>query len=407
MNQSELTLPEGRSKGYQVLFVIAVLLVAINLRPAITSVGPLIGIIRDDVGFSNWNIAFLTSLPLIAFMLVSPIAPKLAKRFTAERTLAIALFILVVGIGLRSVPFMFYLFFGTILIGSGIALCNVLLPSVIQDKFTYKIGIMTSLYTAFMNLSATIASGISVPLAQTAGLGWNRSLLLWAIPAAIGLIIWLIIAKINTKPSPIKVKETAKGEVKKSIWKEPLAWMITLFMGFQSLTFYTMLSWLPEILSSSGMDISTAGIMLSYLQLLGIPFSFIMPMVAVRIGDQRLIVIVVNTLFVVGLIFLLLSHSFIGMFIAITLTGMAVGSNFSLALTFLSIRAQGAQNVAELSGMAQSIGYCIAALGPVLLGLLFDITQEWKYPIMVLIAVVVTLTFFGYQAGKKRLVFAN
>jgi len=86
---------------------------------------------------------------------------------------------------------------------------------------------------------------------------------------------------------------------------------------------------------------------------------------------------------------------------------MAVGSNFSLALTFLSIRAQGAQNVAELSGMAQSIGYCIAALGPVLLGLLFDITQEWKYPIMVLIAVVVTLTFFGYQAGKKRLVFAN
>lgn len=138
MVQNELEKQEETSKGYYILLVLAILFVGFNLRPAITSVGPLIGTIRDDVGFANWNVALLTSLPLIAFMLISPIAPKIAHKWTNELTLSLGLFILVVGIGLRFISSVTFLFLGTFLIGTGIAICNVLLPSVIKDKFLIK-----------------------------------------------------------------------------------------------------------------------------------------------------------------------------------------------------------------------------------------------------------------------------
>lgn len=395
-------------KGYQSLLIVAVLLTAMNLRPAITSVGPLIGIIRDSMSFSNWNVAFLTSLPLIAFMLVSPLAPKLAARLTNERTLALGLLILIAGIALRSVPIISYLFLGTGLIGCGIAICNVLLPSIIQDKFPYHIGIMTGLYTTFMTFSATIASGLSVPLAGQLGLGWDKALLVWAIPAVLGLIAWsMVLAKSRPKAESAATTSGESSRANNSMWRDRLAWYVTLFMGFQSLTFYVMLSWLPEILHFYGMNISSAGLMLSYLQFLGIPLSLVVPVLAVRVKEQGLLVLGANILFFSGLVMLLLKNSLLGLFVATTLIGVGMGTNFALALTFFTIRARGAKNVAELSGMAQSVGYCIAAVGPIFLGLLFDLTQDWKYPLMVMLVMVMALAYFGYHAGKNQLVLAN
>src|SRR5699024_1731790 len=158
--------PTSHDKGHRVLFVMGVLFIAFNLRPAITSVGPLIGMIRDDVGFQNWSVALLISLQLIAFAIMSPMAPTLANYTTNKWALFIGLSLLIIGIGIRSISVIFFLFTGTLLIGLGIAVCNVLLPGVIKEKFPQKVAIMTSLYTTGMATFATTASGVSIPFAN-------------------------------------------------------------------------------------------------------------------------------------------------------------------------------------------------------------------------------------------------
>lgn len=407
LTHKELAETKDTAKGYYLLIGVAIILVAINLRPAITSVGPLIGTIRDDIGFANWNVALLTSLPLIAFMLISPIAPRIAQRLTTERTLMLGLFILAIGISMRSISLIVFLFLGTFLIGSGIAICNVLLPSIIQDKFPQKVALMTSLYTTFMTLFATVASGVSIPLADGLNLGWQQTLLFWIIPAFVGLVIWFIVVKkLNIKRTVTAVSETEERSNKR-IWKEPLAWSVTLFMGFQSFMFYVMLSWLPEIVQFYGMGKSGAGFMLAYFQLLGIPASFMMPMLAMKMRNQRLLILLVNLSFVSGLILFIVNSSFVAMVIATTLIGIGSGSNFALALTFLSIRAKNPTDVAKLSGMAQSLGYSIAAIGPIAIGFLFDITEDWTVPLYVLVTIVLMIIIFGLQAGRNRFVFDN
>lgn len=402
MNEQSILEKQKENRLYQALLVIGVIFVAFNLRPAITSVGPLIGTIRDDIGFANWSVALLTSLPLIAFAIMSPIAPKLANKFSNEMTLVIGLFVLIIGISLRSMSVVFLIFFGTLCIGLGIAICNVLLPGVIKEKFPAKVAIMTSVYTTSMSIFATSASGLSIPLAEELNLGWQLALLVWAIPAVIGLIIWLIIYKNNrknTSDKQLKFFESKKGS---GIWKSNLAWKVALFMGFQSLIFYVTISWLPELLMDEGMRKATAGYMLSYFQLLGIPISFIIPMIAVKMKSQRALVLAINLLYIIGISTLLLKPTFAFIIFAITLIGIASSANFALSLSFLAIRAKDA---AELSGMAQSIGYLLAAIGPIIIGYVYDITQAWTIPLIILIGITFVIIYVGMGAGQDKYVF--
>lgn len=405
MNEQSILEKQKENRLYQALLVIGVIFVAFNLRPAITSVGPLIGTIRDDIGFANWSVALLTSLPLIAFAIMSPIAPKLANKFSNEMTLVIGLFVLIIGISLRSMSVVFLIFFGTLCIGLGIAICNVLLPGVIKEKFPAKVAIMTSVYTTSMSIFATSASGLSIPLAEELNLGWQLALLVWAIPAVIGLIIWLIIYKNNrknTSDKQLKFFESKKGS---GIWKSNLAWKVALFMGFQSLIFYVTISWLPELLMDEGMRKATAGYMLSYFQLLGIPISFIIPMIAVKMKSQRALVLAINLLYIIGISTLLLKPTFAFIIFAITLIGIASSANFALSLSFLAIRAKGAKDAAELSGMAQSIGYLLAAIGPIIIGYVYDITQAWTIPLIILVGITFVIIYVGMGAGQDKYVF--
>lgn len=391
-------------KLYRALLVIGVIFVAFNLRPAITSVGPLVGIIRDDIGFSNWSVALLTSLPLIAFAFMSPLAPKIANKLSNEMTLALGLLVLIIGICLRSISVVFFIFLGTLGVGVGIAICNVLLPGVIKEKFPAKVAIMTSIYTTSMSIFATTASGVSIPLSEGLGLGWQLALLIWVVPAAIGFIIWLIVYKRNNRladAEPMKFFETQKGS---GIWKSNLAWKVALFMGFQSFIFYVTISWLPELLMDGGMEQATAGYMLSYFQFLGIPVSFIIPIIAIKMQSQRLLVIVINVLYVIGIICLLMESSFWVIIFAITLIGIASSANFALSLSFLSMRAKNAKDAAELSGMAQSIGYILAAIGPMFIGFIYDITHAWTIPLLLLIILAFIIIYVGMSAGQNKYV---
>ncbi|AWP27063.1 MULTISPECIES: MFS transporter [Paenibacillus] len=387
--------PTTSSTGRTWLIFAGIILIAINLRAAITSVGPLIGIIREDTGISSTMAGMLTTLPLLAFALLSPMAPAMAKKWGLETTLLLSMVVLTFGIGIRSISSPITLLLGTAFLGVAIAVGNVLLPSLVKRDFPRHIGLMTGTYSASMNLLAATASGVSIPLATQAGLGWQGSLLIWASLSVLALIVWLIQRSSSDKTA--EVRSTATKQ--QSVLRSPLAWYITLFMGLQSFTFYVNISWLPEILRSQGMDYSAAGWMLSILQFVSLPFSFIIPVLAGRNPNQRVLVTISALSMLTGYVGLLSGMSSLNL-LWVMLVGISGGANFSLSLMFFTLRTKTAHEAAALSGMAQSLGYLLAAIGPMLIGFLHDATDGWKVPLMVLSAVVVVLFFFGFGAAK-------
>lgn len=383
------------------LLVIAIILVAANLRPAITSVGPIIGTIQKDVGLAHWSAGLLMSLPLILFAVISPVVPKLANRWTNEGTLLIGLIVLFAGIGIRLIPMTFLLFGGTILIGVGIAIGNVLLPAVAKDKFPQKFGLMTSVYSTTLGLLASLASGVSVPLAHGLNLGWQGSLSIWGIPVIMAIIVWAFLLKTTKEPHKgiNRVRSSSK-----QVWSSPLAWQIALFLGFQACLFYVTVSWLPEILHSRGISLSTSGWLLSFTQIVGLPVSFIIPVIAGRYRSQIGIAFWLGLSSVLGYGGLVLGSSFPILIISILLIGIGLGGNFPLALSYLGLRAQNAKQAAELSGMAQSTGYVLASLGPLFMGYLFDRTQMWTVPLITLIIISIACMLFGMISGRNKYV---
>ncbi|MEC5422895.1 MFS transporter [Virgibacillus sp. C22-A2] len=393
---------EQSNKIYRFLLIAGIIFVAFNLRPAITSVGPLIGIIRDDIGLSNWSVGILTSLPLVAFAIMSPLVPKLGNRFTNERIMLIGLILLFIGITVRSISLMVLLFAGTLFIGLGIAICNVLLPGVIKEKFPAKVALMTSVYSTAMGIFAATASGLSIPVANEAGLGWQVALLIWAFPAVIGIGIWIYLVKREKADRGTEVKYIAPNDNR--MWSSRLAWQVAAFMGLQSFLFYVTISWLPEILHDYGVSMATAGWMLSFMQFIGLPASFLVPMIAGKYKSQRALVLVLGFLSISGYAGLLLGKSFTVMVFSTILIGITLSGTFALALTFLGLRARNARQAGELSGMAQSLGYILAATGPIFIGYLYDLTHIWTVPLLTMMGVAILVTLFGMSAGRDRYV---
>ncbi|MFD1362165.1 CynX/NimT family MFS transporter [Lentibacillus salinarum] len=387
---------------YRFLLVAGIVIVAFNLRPAITSVGPLIGIIRDDIGLSNWSAGILTSLPLVAFAVMSPAAPKLGNRYSNERMLLAGLVLLFVGIAVRSISVIALLFIGTLCVGLGIAMLNVLLPGVIKEKFPAKVGLMTSIYSTAMGIFAASASGLSIPFAQGLDLGWQLSLLIWATPAVLGMIVWIYLLKKDTSRDDTDMTYVSVSDNR--MWQSPLAWQVACYMGLQSFLFYVTISWLPEILHDNGLTMAMSGWMLSFAQFVGLPASFIVPVVADKLKSQRRIVIVMGVCALGGYGGLLIGESITVMVISTILIGVTLSGMFALALTFLGMRARNARHAAELSGMAQAFGYTLAAVGPMFIGYLYDMTHFWTVPLITLIAVSILVMAFGMGAGRDRYV---
>ncbi|WP_077624096.1 CynX/NimT family MFS transporter [Sediminibacillus massiliensis] len=387
------------------LLIIGIIFVAFNLRPAITSVGPLIGTIRDAIGLSNWSAGLITSLPLLAFAFISPIAPAISRKVGNERALLFGLVFLLIGISVRSIAFTFTLYMGTTMIGMGIAICNVLLPGLIKEKFPDKVGLMTSVYSTCMSTFAALASGLSVPLANNLDLGWQLSLFSWAGLVGIGILIWLYLLP-SSRTQPETVQHFFKPSSNDLI-KSPLAWQVTLFMGTQSFLFYVTISWLPEILHDFGLAIGTAGWLLSYMQFISLPATFLAPIIAGRFKNQQGIILAIGCFALTGYGGLLLGNSLPFLVFSITLIGFALGASISLALAFLSMRSANHRQAAELSGMAQSFGYLLAATGPIVIGYLYDATQNWSAPLFTILIVSLVMAGFGLGAGRDQHVVSD
>lgn len=387
---------------YFALLVAGIILVAFNLRPAITSVGPLVDTIQQDVGLAHWSAGLLMSIPLVAFAVMSSIIPKIANRISNEKALLLGLVILLVGICIRSIAATFFVFMGTTLIGVGIAIGNVLLPVVVKDKFPERFGLMTSVYSTSMGIFASLASGISVPLAIQWNMGWQGSLIVWGIPAAAAIIVWSLLVRYQ----PAKDKATVSGRPVSTgrIWRSALAWNIAFFMGLQSILFYVTMSWLPEILHSYGVSRETAGWLLSFTQIVGLPISFLIPMLAGRMRSQVWIAFALGLCTIAGYGGLLLNVSYPLLILSIVLIGIALGGSFPLALSYLGIRTRSTTESAALSGMVQTTGYILAAVGPIFIGYLYDLTQRWTAPLITLILIAVLVTIFAMTSGRDRYV---
>jgi len=378
------------------LLVLAIVLLAANLRPALTSVAPLIGQIRTDTGISNGVAGLLTGLPLLTFAVLSPIAPRLARRFDMERVLLASLLVLAVGILLRSAGVVAALFLGTAILGAAIAVGNVLLPSLVKREFPERTGLMTSTYTTALAVSAAIAAGASFPIAYQGDIGWRGSLALWALLALVAAVAWF--PQIRSADPANASTGTSRGVT--GLWGSVLAWQVTLFMGLQSLGYYVVLTWLPEILQEEvGVSAAQAGWMLALAQVVVVPAMFIAPVLADRRPSQYSVVVVAVTLTGVGTLGLLVAAS-TATVLWIVLLGLGQGACFSLALTFFALRAPDSEHAAALSGMAQSIGYLLAAGGPFLFGVLCDVTHAWTVPLTLLVAVTVCLLITGLGAAR-------
>ncbi|MDX1638167.1 MAG: MFS transporter [Balneolaceae bacterium] len=386
-----------RSRSQQVLLIAGILLIALNLRPALAGVGPLIGSIRDATGLSNTMLGLLTTLPLLAFAGLSTLTSLVTKRFGVEETLAGALVLLTGGILLRVIPSSIPLFAGTLLLGVAIAFGNVLLPTLVKRDFPEKTGVMTSLYSSAMGIGAAVAAGISVPLAVEAGLGWRWSLGSWAALSLLAVFVWLPQTRNTTLPRHSRSFTTTMRDLGGSL----LAWQVALFMGLQSFAFYVILAWLPEILIDRGLDSVYAGWMLSLSQGMGVVGTLAVPTWAEKLRDQRVAVSAVVVMELVSLIGLLLPGTY-WVPLWVSLIGIALGGSFGLALLFIVLRTADSETATELSGMSQSIGYTLAAVGPTLFGALHDRTGGWLVPLSLLLVILLIKLMVGLGAAKPK-----
>jgi len=384
--------PAGKQRA---LLIAGILLIATSLRVTFTGAAPLLDAIRTDYALTTAQTGLLTTLPLLAFALISPLAAGLARRIGMERSLMIALLLIIAGIALRSLPSAALLFGGTAVIGCGIALGNVLLPGLIKRDFPGQVAKLTGAYSLTMGAAAALGSALVVPVALS-GAGWHGALLMLMVFPMLALLLWLP----QWRQRPAGSLSGSRALQSRGIWRSTLAWQVTLFLGINSLIYYVIIGWLPAILQSHGYSETEAGSLHGLLQLATAAPGIVVPLILLRLKDQR---------GVAGLSALMCAVSSAGLWfmpdLAVMWTlifGFGSGATMILGLTFIGLRASSAHQAAALSGMAQSVGYLLAACGPPLMGKIHDANGDWRIPLLACGLVSVVMAICGILAGRDR-----
>jgi MFS transporter, CP family, cyanate transporter len=384
------------------LAFIGLLLIAVNLRVSFVSVGPVLTNISADLGLSSAAAGFLTGLPLIAFAVFSPVAPGFASRLGLDRALWMSLLILASGIVLRSLPMAGLIWAGTALIGLAIAFLNVLVPSLVKRDFPMRVSQVTGIYTATQAAFAAMGAAVVVPVAQTSPAGWRLALGIWVGLALIAMAVLLPWLRRHTPGAVNAAKPEATYQ---SPWTSALGWQVTIFMGLQSIAFYVLMAWLPTIEQSRGVPATTAGIHLSVFLLISVFASLAAGGILHRGSDQRLVSFASGAVMVVTFLGLALAPDLILLWVLLGAIGC--GSLIVIALSLFSLRTVNYPQAASLSGMAQSVGYGLAAVGPVMFGGLRDLSGGWTLPLLVTAGVMAVLAVTGVLAGRDRVISAS
>lgn len=384
------------------LAFIGVLLIAVNLRVSFVSVGSVLANISSDLELSSAAAGFLTGLPLFAFAVFSPVAPGFASRLGLDRALWMSLLILALGIVLRSLPVPGFIWAGTALIGMAIAFLNVLVPSLVKRDFPTRVSQVTGSYTATQAAFAAIGAAVVVPVAETSPGGWRLALGIWvglALIAMAVLLPWLRRHRAGT------AHVITPDDSYLSPWVSALGWQVTIFMGLQSIAFYVLMAWLPTIEQSQGVPATTAGIHLSVFLLISVFASLAAGGILHRGSDQRLVSFTSGALMFVTFLGLALAPDLILLWIFLGAIGC--GSLIVIALSLFSLRTVNYPQAASLSGMAQSVGYGLGAVGPVMFGGLRDVSGDWTLALLVTAGIMAALTVTGVFAGRNRVISAS
>lgn len=399
------------------LALACILLLAANMRLGVTSVGPLVGQLRADLGLGSAGLSALVSLPLLCFAAASPLAPRAAARWGLERALALATVLLIAGLVVRSVPGSVCLWAGTVFIGVGIAFINVLLPSFLKRDFPTRIGPLSGLYNAAQSACAAAGAAVVVPLSALPGWSWRTALAVLAVPAVVCLVTMLPLVRrppdatvlartpaVVDAPAAEATVDVVAPRVRtrpRSLWVQFDAWQVALFMGLQSCLYYSVLMWWPDLEAAHGVSAEVAGVHLAIMQVVAIAGSLGTGSLLRRLGPA-MVTATVLVISLVGLVGQLLAPSLAVVWVCAL--GIGLGGNIVSALAMFGARTVDHRRAADLSGMAQSFGYLLAAALPVLVGALHDATGGWRVPLLVLIGVTGAALVFGVLGSRDRLV---
>ncbi len=375
------------------LLLLGLVLVALNLRPALSSMAPLLSQVSDSLGLTASQAGLLTTLPVLCLGLFAPLAPILARRFGSERVILGILLTLAAGIAVRSAFGSTGVFVGSIMAGASIGVIGVLLPGIVKRDFPKHAGTLTGVYTMALCLGAAMAAGATVPLSEHFGDSWSLGLGFWLIPALLAALIWLPQARQGHGAHHVAYRV-------RGLLRDPLAWQVTLYMGLQSSLAYIVFGWLPSILIGRGLSPTQAGLVLSGSVIVQLISSLSAPWLATRGKDQRLAIVVVMLLALAGL-FGCLYAPLDGLWGWAIVLGLGQGGTFALALTLIVLRSKDAHVAANLSSMAQGVGYTLASMGPFAVGLVHDLTGGWNAVGWIFAVLGIGAIGFGLKAGRN------
>lgn len=388
---------DGRVPAVPAVPILLILLVAVTLRPALTSVGPVLPWLGDDEGLGETALGVLAALPLVAFALLSPLVHRWSGRIGIERTVVSAMIVLTLASVWRSYGGPLGLWVGTLLIGGAIAVGNVLVPAVIRRNYRSRVSVTTAVFSASMATAAGLASALAVPIAEATD--WRFALAIWAVVSGIVCLAWLPGAlRARARPAPVDLTAAhADTWPARSVWRRPDAWLVTAFMGLQSTCFYILVNWLPSIEEAAGIPLSVAGQHLLIYQVVGLFAGMAVPLF--MRGDGQVTAAVGSAVpMVVAAVGLIVAPQLAVLWIFCA--GVASGTALVVALSLIALRSRAEHETARLSGMAQSVGYGFAALGPIVAGYLAQLTGGWEASLLVVAALGVAQIAIGWAVGR-------
>ncbi|MEU9502044.1 MFS transporter [Streptomyces sp. NPDC048196] len=384
------------------IVIAGLVLAALNLRPAITSLGALLEEVRDGLGMSGTLAGLLTSVPPLCFAVFGFAAPRLARRWGPGAIVCAGMAAIAVGVVVRPYAGGTGGFLAASALAlAGIAVSNVLMPVVIKSWFPDRVGPLTGLYSMALALGTSLAAAVTVPMTQALGGSWRTGLAVWAGLAAVAVLPWLaVVRRRATASGPAAGGGMRTGETPLRITSSPTAWALAVFFGLQATAAYITMGWMPQIFRDAGVSAQTAGVLLAVTMAMGVPLSFVLPRLASRMRHQGPLAVFLGICGLAGYTGLWLAPA-AGAWAWALLMGIS-NCSFPLALTMIGMRSTSSAGVVKLSAFAQSVGYLISIPGPLLVGTLYQHSGGWSLPIALMAGLMVPQIAVGVLAGRDR-----
>jgi CP family cyanate transporter-like MFS transporter len=383
------------------VILVALVLAAFNLRPAVTSVGPLLEEIRTGLGMGGVVAGLLTALPAACFVAFGSLAPRLVARSFPSRLVWLSLAAVAIGLALR--PFMpgtaTFVLVSCLALG-GIGVANIMMPVVVRRAFPQRVGMVTGVYSMGLTLGAATAAAVTVPLTAALGGDWRYGLAFWAIPALVAMVVWMGVARWIRQRAGGRPAGASSGGLR--ITRSRTAWAVAVLFGLQSTQAYVTMGWVPQIYRDAGLSATYAGVLLALIPAVGVPTSFLVPTLAARMRSQGGVAVALTGLGFIGYLGLWIMPTTVPWLWVIVL-GISQGV-FPLALALIGLRTRSAAGTVGLSSFGQSVGYLISIPGPIVVGALYGATGGWHLPLALLLVLLVPQGVAGVFAGRSRYV---